>query len=96
MKLAIKFLGVLREVSGKRRVKLEFNSEETVSLKKVIDKLIEEMPKLRKVLIDPELGSPKPNALILVNEKEISVLKGLETRIKDGDEIVIISILHAG
>ena len=68
----------------------------TVSLKDAIEKIVEEMPKLKRVLIDPELEDPRPNTLILVNGKEISILNGLETMLKDEDEVVFISILHAG
>jgi molybdopterin converting factor small subunit len=31
-----------------------------------------------------------------VNGKEISVLQGLETVIKDGDEVVFVPVLHGG
>jgi molybdopterin converting factor small subunit len=48
------------------------------------------------MLIDPELNDPRPNALILVNGKEISVLKGLETTVKEGDQIILIPISHGG
>jgi molybdopterin converting factor small subunit len=34
--------------------------------------------------------------LILVNGKEISVLKGLETVLKEGDEILLIPVIHGG
>jgi molybdopterin converting factor small subunit len=54
------------------------------------------MPKAKRILIDPELEDPRPNTLILINGREISVLNGLETMLKDGDEIVFIPVLHAG
>jgi len=54
------------------------------------------MPRLKRTLVDPDLEDPRPNTLILVNGKEISVLKGLETMLKDGDEVVFIPVLHAG
>jgi molybdopterin converting factor small subunit len=47
-------------------------------------------------LIDPELDDPRTNALILVNGKEVSVLQGLNTKIKDGDELVLIPVVHGG
>ena len=53
------------------------------------------MPRLQRTLI-ADLEDPRPNTLILVNGKEISVLNGLETILKDGDEIVFIPVLHAG
>jgi len=50
----------------------------------------------KRTLIDPDLENPRLNTLILVNEKEVSVLNGLETMLKDGDEVVFIPVLHAG
>jgi molybdopterin converting factor small subunit len=33
---------------------------------------------------------------MLVNGKEIGVLKGLETKLKDGDELVLVPVVHGG
>ena len=38
----------------------------------------------------------KTNALILVNDREISVLDGLETKLSDGDEVVFVPVVHGG
>ena len=88
-------LGVLRGVSGKSRVPVK--SERPISVRKVIQELAEAFsPEFKRVLIDPELEDPRPNALILVNGKEISVLQGLETEVNDGDEIVLVPVSHGG
>lgn len=65
-------------------------------MKEVVNKIVEEMPTFKRALIDPDLEDPRPNTLILVNRKEVSVLNGLETLLKDGDEVVFIPVLHAG
>jgi len=63
----------------------------------VIQKLVEMFsPEFEEALVDPELKDPRPNALILVNGKEISVLEGLETEIDKGDEIVLVPVSHGG
>lgn len=54
------------------------------------------MPQIEPILIDPDLKDPRPNTLILLNGKEINVLNGLETKVEDGDEVVLISMLHTG
>jgi len=81
-------------VSKKSKLKLEV--KKTVSLKETIERIAEEVPKLRRTLTDPELEDPRPNTLILVNGKEISVLNGLETMLSDGDEIVFVPVIHGG
>jgi len=94
MVVIVKFVGAFRGMSGKR--KLTFELKETVSLKLVVEEIVKKLPKLERILIDPELEDPRPNTLILVNGKEISVLNGLETSIKDGDEIVLVPVVHGG
>jgi len=54
------------------------------------------MPRLKRILIYSELEDPRPDTLIFVNGKEISVLNGLETMLKDGDEVIFIPVLHTG
>jgi len=68
-----------------------------VVIRKVIHKLAETFsPEFKRTLVDPELNDPRPNALVLVNGKEISVLDGLETELNKGDEVVIVPVSHGG
>jgi len=92
----VKLTGILKGISGKEAVILNFERPTTV--KEVIFRLAEMFSmEFRRALIDSELNSPKPNALILLNGREISVLPGgLESEVKNGDEIVIIPVTHGG
>jgi molybdopterin synthase sulfur carrier subunit len=90
----VKFVGSLRNLSGKSKITIKF--ENPVPLKEALKKIVAELPALAKTLIDRELGDPRPNSLIIVNGKEISVLNGLETILKDGDEVVFVPVLHGG
>ncbi|MGQ9530047.1 MAG: MoaD/ThiS family protein [Candidatus Bathycorpusculaceae bacterium] len=94
MTLTVNFTGAFRTIASKNKLSIKIG--EPTSLRDVIKKIVEEIPNLKHVLVDPELEDPRPNALILVNGKEISVLKGLETMLKDGDEIVLIPVIHGG
>lgn len=94
MNVAIRFFGVFRSITGKSRLVIKFR--DTVLLREIIKEIVEQMPKLKRTLIDPDLEDPRPNTLIMVNGKEISVLNGLETMLKDGDEVVFIPVLHTG
>jgi len=94
MNVTIRFFGVLRNITGKNRLTIKF--KDTALLKDIIKEIVQEISGLKRTLIDPELEDPRPNTLILVNGKEISILDGLETMLKDGDEIVLIPVLHTG
>lgn len=94
MNVKVELQGIFREL-GKDQVVIELKEPTTV--KRVIQKLIESFSdEFRRAIIDPELDDPRPNALILVNRREISALKGLETKVCDNDEIVIIAVTHGG
>jgi len=91
----VKFLGVFRQFSGRNRIPVKLEKPATVG--KAIEKLTEAFSsEFRRMLVDPELEDPRPNALILVNGKEISVLQGLKTEVEDGDEIVLVPVSHGG
>jgi MoaD family protein len=94
MTITVKFVGGFRSISGKSKLTLEF--EGTVPLRKTIREIAEKLPKLKRILVDPELKDPRPNTLILVNGKEISVLNGLDTTLADGDEVVFVPVVHGG
>jgi len=92
--VTVRLIGSLRASTGKSTFKLKL--EKAVSLRKIMTKIVEEEPKLKRVLIDPELDDPRTNALMLVNGREISVLQGLDTKLQDGDELILISVVHGG
>jgi MoaD family protein len=94
MAVTVKFIGALRGISGKGKLTIELEKE--MSLSELVKKIVEKEPKLKRALIDPELEDPRPNALILVNGREISVLKGLETVVRDKDEVVFVPVIHGG
>jgi len=91
----VTLLGVFRGLSRTGHLPLEL--EKPAFVREVIRKLVESFPpEFNRVLIDPELNDPRPNALILVNGKEVGVLEGLETEVKEGDEIVLVPVSHGG
>jgi molybdopterin converting factor small subunit len=94
MVVNVKFVGSLRSISGRGNIALRF--DDSVPLRKVIRRMIAEVPELKEVLIDREREEPKKNMLILVDGKEISVLNGFDTAIKDGDEVVFVPVTHGG
>ena len=91
----LQLLGIFQRISGETCVHLKL--EKPTTLREAIQNLTDSvLPKLKRVLIDSELEDLRPNALVLVNGKEISILQGLETRVGDGDEIVLIPVSHGG
>ena len=94
MAVKLKFLGALRHASGEDQVSLDCESD--ASILEIIKAASKRKPLLRRNLLDEQLDTPKPLALILVNGREISVLDGLATKVKDGDEVVFVPVVHGG
>ena len=96
MNVTVKLLGVHQSIVGKESFVLNMDAGEKIG------ELVNQIPELvgndpfRRILIDPELNDPRPNNVILVNGREISSLNGLETELKDGDEVVVIPLVHGG
>lgn len=94
VKVNVRLMGVFRAYSRKDNITLKL---EHPSVRQVVDKIAQLFPSESKhMLIDPELNDPRPNVLLLVNGKEISVLQGLETKVNDGDQIILIPVSHGG
>ena len=94
MPLTIKFIGALRHLSGKTEFTVTF--QEVISIKELVSKITQEFPELKHTFSDQELHDSRSNSLVLVNGREISVLNGYETKLKDEDEIVFVPVVHGG
>jgi len=46
-----------------------------------------------RLVIDNDLN---PGYLVLLNDKDINVLEGLKTKVKNGDILIIIPVSHGG
>lgn len=94
LNIKVRLLGVFRSLAGKDQVQLKL---EHATIGDVIKALAESLPvDAQRMLIDPDLNDPRPNALILLNGREINVLEGLETKVSDGDEVTLIPVAHGG
>jgi molybdopterin converting factor small subunit len=95
VQVKVRLLGIFRGLS--KRDQLVLRWKKPVSVREVIKRIAAvSPPEFGKVLIDPELEDPRPNALILVNGEEINILEGLETRVNGKNEIVLIPVSHGG
>jgi molybdopterin converting factor small subunit len=94
MAITVRFVGSFRGVSAEDAIILRFRG--SVSLKVLVSKVVEQLPRLKSALVDPASGEPRRNMLVLVNGREIGVLNGLETAVVDEDEVVFVPVMHGG
>ncbi len=93
MSLKIRMLGVLREAGSKEQT---IDIDEGATVDSVIRDLMAKDERLETVLWDKGVDSPLPNALIMLDGVEVNNLDGLETPVKKGQELVLLSVVHGG
>jgi molybdopterin converting factor small subunit len=94
MAIKVKFVGALRHVAGAEE--LSVDCEEGFSVRELLGGLVQQVPELKGNLVNQQADGAALNALVLVNGGEVSVLGGLEAAVKDGDEVVFVSVVHGG
>lgn len=88
----IKFLSNLADLTGKKSIKIEYNGEISGLINDLDTKL---EGKFKKTITNDE-GHVKDFVKILVNGNDIRGIGGLNSPIKDDDEIVIFQTLAGG
>ncbi len=94
MAVKVKFVGALRHAAGAEELSLE--SAEGFSVRELLGDLVQQVPELKHSLVNQQGDTTELNALVLVNGREVSVLGGLKAAVKDGDEVVFVSVVHGG
>lgn len=96
MRVQVRFYGVLKTAAKTEGLELDFDS--TVSIRQLVNRLVNVIarPEFEAHLIDADLKDPRPNALILVSGTEIGALNGVDTALRDGDEVVFLPVAHGG
>lgn len=97
MKVTVKFIGPFKNLAGVEKICINLNSESNQTISSLIQTLIEIYgKKFADRILELQGGKLRPGVLILKNDVEIGVLNGLETSIKDGDEVTFIPVSHGG
>lgn len=94
MKITVKFLAIFYEMAKTLRVELEVPNGITIrELLKVLDERIN--PNISKTLLNDDSGL-REGYNILVNGKAVDYVKGLDTVLSDGDEVVLLPPIGGG
>jgi len=92
MRVAIRFRGPV----GKRMRAQVFHVEvrENATLHNLFDMLLQKEENVSEIWNSPE--SIDSEALVLLNEVDVGLTGGLETELSDGDEIIVLPLVHGG
>ncbi len=93
LRIVFKPFGPFRRVCGASEIPLTLEHAHTVN--DVIQELLERFgPDLQNLLIED--GTVNGNVIIMLNKRDIATLGGLDTPIRDGDEIAILPHVQGG
>ncbi|KKI00473.1 molybdopterin converting factor [Methanosarcina sp. 1.H.T.1A.1] len=94
MKVHIKFLATIREITGEPEIELEIHSGDTVEA--VMSTLEHRYGIELKEATTGTTAGGIPKIRILVNGRDMEFLSGLETELKAGDVMVLIPPVAGG
>jgi molybdopterin synthase sulfur carrier subunit len=94
MKVEVKFFTSLREITGKKADELQLQN--AITVKELLTLLSEKYGKNFREYIYDKKGKVQDFLSFLVNGRNINVLQGFDTELKQGDTIAIIPPVGGG
>lgn len=95
MKITLHTIMGIKDIVGQRLTEIDLPNGSTIAtfLGYMKDKWGD---KLSTQLFDPELGEVLPHVRIMVNGQTIQYLAGMQTVLKEGDEVLILPPVSGG
>jgi MoaD family protein len=95
MKIQVHYLGYIKNLLGKKNEELEI--EEGVTLSELLGKLAKTYGQpFKKDVFESGLKDVKTGFVVTVNGILIGQLNGVETKLKEGDNIILMSLMSGG
>lgn len=91
-RVKVRFAGVLVTLAGSEEVEVPVRCG--LTLRELLRILVERNPRLKLRLVEDD--GLWPGIYAAVNDVDIRLLSGLDTRLSDGDTILFISYIHGG
>jgi MoaD family protein len=92
MKLKIKLLKPFSDIVGKRELEIDFEGD---TLKDLLNLLVERYSPLLKEFYT-EKGELADSICVIINDKPLSALDGMDTGLKNGDEVLLFVAVSGG
>jgi MoaD family protein len=94
MQVLVRYLGLFRTAIKKDKDEIELR--ESSLLNELMNKLVEVYGEPIKKLFDVEENMLDPAFIVTVNNVSADQLKGMETKLKDGDRIGFMTLVSGG
>jgi molybdopterin synthase sulfur carrier subunit len=95
MKVKVKFFAMVRELTGKKEEVVDLDDQATV--RTLLDKLVAEHGgRLRDYILDTASNEPKGHVQFLMDGRNITLMQGLDTILKEGATLAILPPVGGG
>jgi len=96
LKVKVEYLGHVRNVIGSNREE-EVEIEEEASVADLLNVLLEKYGEpFRKAIYEPKGKDVKTNYIITVNGYLLNQLNGIQTKLKQGDHVILLPVVSGG
>jgi molybdopterin synthase sulfur carrier subunit len=93
--IEIEFLSVLSDLMGEKSFIIEVNDKTTI--KRIFDELANKLgKKFIKYIYNPQNKQISKHSLVILNERDINTINGLDTQVNEGDKIIFIPAIAGG
>jgi len=95
--IKVRLIGGLKSLAGKPEIYLT-PRKRALTVSEVIWELCRKVSStdFERAVVDPRSKTVGPNVVVLVNDKDISVLQGSETLIRGSDAVTLVPVSHGG
>ena len=93
-KVTVRFFTTLREITGRKDESVEFSESATVN--SLLKHLSKKYGKEFDDYIFDELGCVHGHLQILINGQSVTIMRGLKTKLKEGDQVAILPPVGGG
>jgi molybdopterin synthase sulfur carrier subunit len=96
MSIRVRFFAHLRDLAGKREIELDVGNEERtiLDLVQILSRTLGE--DFKNALLDPKTGKVRRYIKIMVKGKDLELLNGLKTVVRDGDIVQLFPPIGGG
>ncbi len=96
MNITVEYLGYLKKIIGNGR-KEEIQIHDTALVSDLLSHLSEKYGQpFREAVYEPKSPDVKSNFIVTVNGYLLNQLKGLKTKLKDGDHVMLMPVVSGG
>jgi MoaD family protein len=96
LKVKVEYLGHIKNITNNKREE-EIETKEDATITDLLIRLSKEHGEpFKKAIYEPKGTDVKSNYIITVNGYLLNQLKGLETKLKNGDHVTLLPIVSGG